>query len=77
MKKEIKLVFQDAKSNKFWNATLNENSFKVHFGRIGTKGQEKEKTFGSADEAQKEFDKKRAEKLKEGYHEGEPASGGQ
>src|SRR5690242_16795898 len=65
------LVFQEGSSNKFWNATVEGSTFTVHYGRIGTEGQTVEKKFGSEAEAAKAFEKKRAEKLKEGYREGE------
>ena len=72
MPKEIKLVFQEGSSNKFWNATVEGNVFTVRYGRIGTEGQVSEKTLGSPAEAEKAYDKKVAEKLKEGYREGAP-----
>src|SRR6185369_8027457 len=58
-------------SNKFWNATVDGNVFTVHYGRIGTEGQTVEKKLGSPQEAEKAYEKKLAEKLKEGYREGE------
>ena len=41
----------DGTSNKFWEIALEEASFTVRFGRIGTSGQVQQKTFGSAEEA--------------------------
>lgn len=73
MSKQAQLVFQEGSSNKFWNATVEGTSFIVHYGRIGTDGQKSEKKFDSAAEAEKAYDKKLAEKLKEGYREGAPA----
>jgi predicted DNA-binding WGR domain protein len=71
MGRSAKLVFQEGSSNKFWNATVEENVFTVHYGRIGTEGQTVEKKLGTPQEAEKAFDKKLAEKLKEGYRQGE------
>lgn len=39
------LVFQDAKSNKFWNLETNGKKFTTSWGRIGTIGQFKTKSF--------------------------------
>ena len=44
--------FTDEKSNKFWEIALDGNEQIVHFGRIGTAGQEKRKKFASPAEAQ-------------------------
>ncbi len=61
------LTFQDGSSNKFWTIELNDDSHTVHFGRVGTQGQAQTKSFGSAAEAKKSFDKLVAEKIKKGY----------
>lgn len=61
--------FKDDKSDKFWNIELNGDSFAVNYGRSGTAGQTKEKTFESAAKAQAEHDKQIASKLKKGYAE--------
>ena len=37
----------DGSSAKFWEMTLSGLSFTVRYGRIGTKGQEKEKRFAT------------------------------
>lgn len=65
--KEVRLIFQEGTSNKFWNASVDGAEFTVHYGRIGTDGQKQVKTLGSPSEAEKAFDKKVAEKRKEGY----------
>ncbi len=56
---------------KFWAIRLDEDgqSFTVKFGKIGTEGQEKEKSFGDPATAKKEYDKLIAEKTKKGYVE--------
>jgi len=57
----------DGKSNKFWEITLNGNSFSTTYGRIGTDGQTTLKEYDSPDKAQKEHDKLVASKVKKGY----------
>lgn len=61
--------FVEGTSAKFWAAEVKDNKFVVVYGRLGTDGQRKEKDFPSADAAQREYDKKVAEKVREGYHE--------
>jgi predicted DNA-binding WGR domain protein len=56
-------------SRKFWNIELEDTSFTVSWGRIGTQGQSKSKSFPSEDKARAAYDKLIAEKLKEGYTE--------
>lgn len=54
---------------KFWEVTQNGPTFTVHFGKIGTKGQVKEKTCATAEEAAVEVEKLIKEKTKKGYIE--------
>jgi predicted DNA-binding WGR domain protein len=61
--------FVEGKSAKFWQAESSGTTFIVEFGRLGTKGQRKEKDFPNEDAAKKELEKKIAEKLREGYSE--------
>jgi predicted DNA-binding WGR domain protein len=61
--------FIDGSSRKFWAIELDGKSFSVHFGRIGTVGQAKEKAFSSEDLAIREYDKLVSEKTKAGYVE--------
>lgn len=61
--------FAEGGSSKFWEITLDGDSHTVRFGKIGTPGQEKTKTFGSASEAQKDAEKLVGEKTKKGYAE--------
>ncbi|MFO0603006.1 MAG: WGR domain-containing protein [Polyangiales bacterium] len=61
--------FIEGTSSKFWEADVSGTSFVVAYGRVGTAGQRKEKAFASADLAQREMDRKVAEKLREGYIE--------
>lgn len=61
--------FSEGSSNKFWSIELQELSFIVHYGKIGTQGQSQEKVFATAELAVKEHDKLIAEKTKKGYVE--------
>lgn len=61
--------FIEGSSSKFWEAEVSGNSFAVAYGRVGSAGQRKEKAFASADLAQREMDRKVAEKQREGYVE--------
>ena len=59
--------YSDEKSNKFWEITLNGDSFTVAFARIGNKPQIKTKTFDNNEIALKEANKIRIAKEKKGY----------
>jgi len=61
--------FQSGSSSKFWEIALEGSAFMVRWGKLGTSGQQQEKSFASAALAQKEHDKLIAEKLKKGYQE--------
>ena len=61
--------FVEGTSAKFWEASIEGSSFTVVYGRLGTAGQTNKKDFATAEAAQKEHDKKVAEKLRDGYHE--------
>jgi len=61
--------FQDAKSNKFWEITLNDKSVTVRYGRQGTDGQTNVKEFPDAAAAQKHAAKLIEEKTGKGYVE--------
>ena len=63
------LVYMDAKSSKFWRIELDGDSHTVVYGRTGTDGQSKTKSFDSPEAAKKDFDKMVASKLKKGYVE--------
>ncbi|MDR1070219.1 MAG: WGR domain-containing protein [Gracilibacteraceae bacterium] len=60
-------VYSDEKSNKFWSIETADNCFTVTFGKVGTAGQTKEKSFADEAACQKEADKLIAEKVKKGY----------
>ncbi|WP_437837813.1 WGR domain-containing protein [Sorangium sp. So ce1153] len=72
--------FVQGTSAKFWMADVDDRTFIVVYGRLGTAGQRKEKAFPTAEAAARELEKKVAEKLREGYQEvaaegGAPAGG--
>jgi predicted DNA-binding WGR domain protein len=61
--------FVEGNSSKFWSPELKDTTFIVTYGRIGTAGQRKEKVFPDAQSASREYERKVAEKLREGYLE--------
>ena len=61
------LVLQNNKSNKFWNLETNGKSFITSWGRIGTAGQNKTKSFYNEHICELEAKKLIASKIKKGY----------
>lgn len=61
--------FVGGTSAKFWTCKVEDSTFTIVFGRLGTDGQTKEKEFDDEEEANAEMAKKITEKLKEGYVE--------
>jgi DNA ligase-1 len=61
--------FVEGTSNKFWEVWTNGCELTTRWGRIGTDGQSKSKTFATAAAAQAEHDELVAEKLGKGYRE--------
>lgn len=61
--------FSEGTSNKYWRFTVDGVTQTVHYGRIGTAGQEATKTFDSDSAATTASDKLIAEKVKKGYVE--------
>lgn len=61
--------FVEGSSAKFWSADVEGQKFIVVYGKIGTAGSRKEKEFPTAEAAFKEYEKKVAEKVREGYKE--------
>jgi uncharacterized protein (TIGR02996 family) len=62
----------DARSHKFWNIEVSGSSFTVTFGKVGTAGQKRTRTFTSGESAQDEAEKLIQEKLRKGYVETTP-----
>ena len=63
------LVFQDKKSNKFWNLEVKGKTFTTSYGRIGTIGQSNTKSFWSDQQCERAAKKIIASKVKKGYVE--------
>lgn len=61
--------FKSEKSCKFWEITLSGSSFSVRYGKIGSDGSPKTKSFATEDKAQKEASKLISKKLNKGYLE--------
>ncbi len=61
--------FVEGSSSKFWVPELQGSTFIVTYGRIGTAGQRKEKAFPDEESARREYERKVAEKQREGYKE--------
>lgn len=62
-------IYQDEKSQKFWNIDIGDTTFSVNYGRLGTQGQTQEKSFANAEDCQKAAQKAIDEKIKKGYTE--------
>ena len=61
------LEYRDEQSKKFWQINIEGCSHTVTFGRIGTKGQSKTKTFASTEECEKDAAKLIQSKKTKGY----------
>jgi predicted DNA-binding WGR domain protein/Tfp pilus assembly protein PilF len=61
--------YQDEKSSKFWEITIEGITLKTRYGKIGTTGQTTEKVFADEASAQKEYAKLVKEKTGKGYVE--------
>ena len=64
-----RFVYQDAKSDKFWDIDFEGTTQTVVYGKTGTAGREAVKEFATAEECIKESEKLIAQKLKKGYTE--------
>lgn len=67
--KTTRLELVDGKSSKFWELRRDGATLTVTFGRLGTKGQQKQLELADADSAKKEAAKRIAAKRKKGYAE--------
>lgn len=63
------LVFQDKKSNKFWNLEVKGKTYTTSWGRIGTIGQSNTKNFWSEEHCKRSAKNIIATKIKKGYVE--------
>lgn len=59
----------EGKSHKFWEIDVQDTGFTVRYGRIGTDGQTRTKSFPTAEKAQAEADKAIRSKTRKGYAE--------
>ena len=64
-----RFIYQDAKSDKFWDIEFEGTTQTVVYGKTGTAGREAVKEFATAEECIKESEKLIAQKLKKGYTE--------
>ena len=64
-----RFVYQDAKSDKFWDIEFEGTTQTVVYGKTGTAGREAVKEFATAEECIKESEKLITQKLKKGYTE--------
>jgi DNA ligase-1 len=64
-----RFAYQDDKSDKFWEITVNDAEVTVRYGRTGSNGQTNTKTFANATKAQEHADKLIEEKTEKGYEE--------
>ena len=64
-----RFIYQDAKSDKFWDIVFEGTTQTVVYGKTGTAGREAVKEFATAEECTKESEKLIAQKLKKGYTE--------
>ena len=62
-----RLIYQDDKSNKFWEVEVKGKEMVVRYGKIGTDGQVTVKKFASTSGAETAAEKAIAEKIKKGY----------
>ena len=64
-----RFIYQDAKSDKFWDIDFEGTTQTVVYGKTGTAGREAVKEFATPKECTKESEKLIAQKLKKGYTE--------
>ena len=64
-----RFIYQDAKSDKFWDIEFEGTTQTVVYGKTGTAGREAVKEFATPEECTKESEKLIAQKLKKGYTE--------
>lgn len=64
-----RFIYQDAKSDKFWDIDFEGTTQTVVYGKTGTAGREAVKEFATPEECTKESEKLILQKLKKGYTE--------
>ena len=61
--------FKDKESSKFWEITVTGKKVSIHYGKIGTAGQNTVKELATPTEASAHAEKVIGEKMKKGYKE--------
>lgn len=64
---ETTLIYKDDSSNKFWKISVSGKSYTITYGKIGTVGAVKVKSFQNEEACQKDADKLIKSKLRKGY----------
>ena len=64
---KTRLVYKDAKSNKFWEIEAKGSSINILYGKVGTNGQTLIKKAKSSEAAKAEVEKLIKSKMKKGY----------
>ena len=64
---KTRLVYKDAKSNKFWEIEAKGSTINILYGKVGTNGQTSIKKVKSSDAAKAEVEKLIKSKMKKGY----------
>ena len=73
----VYLVFVDAKSRKYWRARTEDTELVINYGRMGTDGQTRKKSYANAQKALAEMEKTANAKRRKGYvDEGSAVEGG-
>jgi len=62
-------INQQGEANKFWSLEINDNEYKVSFGKVGTQGRQSSKSLADTASCKIEVAKLIAEKIKKGYRE--------
>jgi poly [ADP-ribose] polymerase 2/3/4 len=64
-----RLIYTDlsGNNNKFWHANIVGSTLSLEWGRIGTNGQRKSLTFNDHASAVRDFERRRADKIRHGY----------
>ncbi|MFD1874022.1 DUF4240 domain-containing protein [Hymenobacter bucti] len=62
-------INQEGEANKFWNVEIDDSTYTVAFGKVGTQGQHSSKSFVDAASCESEVAKLITDKAKKGYRE--------
>ncbi len=67
MSTSVRLYYQDGSSHKFWQITQEDTHVALHYGKVGTQGQHRQKAFDNVQAAASYFQKQVQSKQKKGY----------